>query len=191
MGALPLPIPNPEVDSPGPAGALDAGATYYTPQASDFSDLVAQALGDAGDPSDGWDADFNALATVLASLDDIDVTGSALDAALDAPLAEVMALGDDVAALIAAGVALSDASEVALQGSIAALAYLGPGPGQLSLPGIPGLPSLAAPELVDVTSMLTGIIEAVEAGFEYNIESELDQLWLLISEYGWQGNLPP
>jgi hypothetical protein len=83
---------------------IDSSLVGYTAIGSDFTGLVAAALGNTGDVSDGWDTDIEAILQTFpatdAALADLDSGADAIDSALSdfSALDTASAIGDLIAA---------------------------------------------------------------------------------------------
>jgi hypothetical protein len=156
---------------------LAPSLAYFTVGTPAFTQLALTTLGDAGDFSDGFDDAFNAVAAALTALDAGSVTGDTLLAALDGPLADFLALGDDVNDLLVAGTVISDGWEAAVQTSIFNAGYGLPAVPAISILAAPGLPSVALPALVDLTAAIAGIAGAVVQEFEQGLEDQIGNIY--------------
>ncbi len=135
------------------------GFVVYTQGTLGFADLVNSLEGDAGDPSDGFDA---ALAIVEAAADAMSVTLTVNDQMLEAAsdAADVYdAITDEISTELAAATTIYDAAEEALTVAIDAQQALGDEPGPFSLPGIPGLAAIIDPGAFDIFGWIYGELD--------------------------------
>jgi len=157
--------------------SLAPSLAYFTVGTPAFTQLALTTLGDAGDASDGFDDAFNAVAAALTALDAGSATGDVLLSALDGPLADFLAIGDDVNDLLAAGTVISDGWEAAVQTSIFNAGYGLPAVPAISILAAPGLPSVALPALVDLTAAISGIVSTAEQAFEQAVETQINDVY--------------
>jgi len=173
---LPLPIPN---GTPGGAGPITpTGATYadFTPQTTNFNGLVASVLGDNADPSDGWDAGFEALMQYTATLDAADAAGDTLLDAITTPLDAFLAIGDDIGAVLSVGLAAEPAFTSALESALASTVLPAVPSLALSLLALPGVPNIVAPALADITQVVTGLLQGVTESLEDMVDQDMQDV---------------
>jgi len=169
--------------TPTPAPKLPQ---YFTPHSPAFEALAESSLGDSATPADGWDTAVAGWEAAAAAVDAL--AGPLNDSlnTLDAAVTDFETLGDDLAAVVATGQALSAAAEASLAASIASMTALPAGPLEWVLSALPALENFTAPVLVDVTSMLESLIAEAVQPFEIwgtqEIDSIFQQIQLLQSE---------
>jgi len=173
-----LPAPTPWPPFPPAAGL----PVYFSPKKSDFTDLVNQAQGDAGDPSDGWDAAYNAWVASFAACDAALANFPALEAAMDAAVSDFMGLGDDLATIVAEAQAIAATTEASAAATLMEIFAPIPPLTPWSLPMLPALASFAAPALINLTGDIDSLIQSLMGTFESDMEGSINNIMSMIGD---------
>jgi hypothetical protein len=158
-----------------PASTLPGG--YFQSSTPQFSALVSSIQGNAGSSADGFDAASALVANAFPAIEEAMATSDSMIGLVDALSIDLANTPDTLDGSLAALDSLYHQMESDLGTSIDALQSIGGALTPFSIAGMPALPNLIVPAVIDIAA----IVQELFVGIEQTVEMELQAVWDNIS----------